>query len=245
MAGQANDTDDASVNFWPGYVDAISNLVLNLLFLVMILCLAIFVMSQLPQQPSTAHPGAPSSVPQETRSEEARPEWGVKLSTGGKTEVVQKRAEIEVRPSPQGQLPGAVEIKSQTVSDQGVYLELHYLADALELTEAAQQALREQLQPLLKQGFSQWDVVVVTDTAFASMRRSALLRILRVREALQAPELSGLRSQTRIESGGTPATSAVVRLYGRRPEAAQNPGQLPGQTPSTSTSPSSGVSKPQ
>lgn len=226
MAVQASETDDASGIFWPGYVDAISNLVLNLLFLVMILCLAIFVLSQSTQRQSAARAGSQSAVPNETLYEEARPDQGSKLSSGGKTDVVQKRAEVEVRPSPDGKLPGAVQIKGQAMSDQGVYLEVHYLDDALDLTEAAQKALREQMSPLLKAGFSQWELVVVTDTAFASMRRSALLRILRVRETLNTPELPGLKSNTRIDSGGTPATTAVVKLFGRRPsEAASPPGQ--------------------
>ena len=229
MAGQANDFDDAGGIFWPGYVDAISNLVLNLLFLVMILCLAIFVLSQNTRSPSAAR----SSVPHETRLEEARPDLGTKLSIGGKTDVVQKRAEIEVRPSPVGQHPGAVQIKSPTVSDQGVYLEVQFLEDALEMSPASQQALRQQLQPLLAQGYGQWELVVITDTAFASMRRSALLRLLRVREVLSATELAGIKSNTRIESGGTATTSPVVRLYGRRvPQAPQaTPSQMQGSPP--------------
>jgi hypothetical protein len=231
MAGQSNDSDDASGIFWPGYVDAISNLVLNLLFLVMILCLAIFVMSQSTKTPS----GAQSSVPREIRHEEARPDLGTRLSSGGKTDVVQKRAEIEVRPSPEGKQAGAVQIKSPTISDQGVYLEVRYLDEALELTETSQQALRQQLQPLLQQGFTQWELVVVTDTAFATMRRSALLRLLRVREALNAPELQGIKSNTRIDSGGTPVTTTVVRLYGRRAEPSA---QLPTQPVTAPSAPS-------
>jgi hypothetical protein len=119
------------------------------------------------------------------------------------------------------------------VSDQGVYLEVHYLDDALELTSASQQALRQQLQPLLQQGYGQWELVVVTDTAFASMRRSALLRLLRVRDALHAPELLGLKSNTRIDSGGTPATTAVVRLYGRRVPVADQAPTAPTVAPTT------------
>lgn len=223
MAGHPNDSDDNSAIFWPGYVDAVSNLVLNLLFLVMILCLAIFVLSQ-----QTSHSSAPqSSVPQETRLEEARPDLGTKLSSGGKTDVVQKRAEIEVRPSPVGQKPGAVQIKSPTVSDQGVYVEVQFLDDALELLPESQQALRQLLQTLLQQGYGQWELVVVTDTAFASMRRSALLRLLRVRDALNTPELAGIKSNTRIESGGAPATTAVVRMYGRPAPAADEASAAP------------------
>lgn len=216
MAQAPSEGDDANAMFWPGYVDAISNLVLNLLFLVMILCLAIFVLSQSSQRQSAARAGAPSQTSQDTRLEEARPQQSTQLSTGGKTEVVQKRADIEVRPSPQGQLSGAVQVKGQTVSDQGVYLEVHYLDDALDLTPVAQQELRNQIDPLLKAGFSEWDLVVNTDTAYASMRRSALLRLLRVRETLQSPDLPGLRSNSRIESGGSSTSTAVVRLYGRR-----------------------------
>lgn len=37
-----NDQDDAGI-FWPGYVDAVSNLVLNLLFVVTILTIAVFI----------------------------------------------------------------------------------------------------------------------------------------------------------------------------------------------------------
>jgi hypothetical protein len=216
MAQSTPDADDTSGLFWPGYVDAISNLVLNLLFLVMILCLAIFVMSQNNQRQLQTVSGAASTVPLPTREEEALPPQATRLSTGGKTDVVQKRAEIEVRPSPQGAVTGAAHIKGKAISDQGVYLEVHYLEDGLELTVAAQQELREHLLPLLRAGFSEWDLVLTTDTAYASMRRSALLRILRVREALQSPDLPGLTSTSRIESGGNLSSSTVVRLYGRR-----------------------------
>ena len=238
MSTHTHDMDDTSQIFWPGYVDAISNLVLNLLFLVMILCLTVFVMSQNTQRVVIPRAGAASMVPHETQYEEARPDLGAKLSTGGKTDQVQKRAEIEARPSPVGKVAGAVRIQSQTLSDQGVYLEVHYLEDALDLSEASQRALRERMLPLLREGYTQWELVVVTDTAFASMRRSALLRILRVREALNVAELPGLKSNTRIDSGGTTASAAVVRLYGRRPGTtpATSPMQGPPQTPAqTST----------
>jgi hypothetical protein len=188
------------------------------------LCLAIFVMSQNTQQKTPTRSGALSAVPHETRYEEVQPHQGSKLSSGGKTDQVQKRAEIETRPSPMAQAAGAIRIQSQSLSEQGVYLEVHYLEDALDLSESAQRELRDRLQPFLKEGFSQWELVVVTDTAFASMRRSALLRILRVREAIQTTSLPGLKSNTRIESGGSTASSAVVRLYGRRPgEMTQTP----------------------
>ena len=219
---QTSDTDDNAAIFWPGYVDAISNLVLNLLFLVMILCLAVFVMSQNTQRSTRA--GSTSSVPKEAQYEESQPDRGTRLSSGGKTETVQKKAEIEVRPSPQGDKLGAVRIQSQTISEQGAYLEVHYLEDALDLSPAAAQSVRDRLLPLLRDGYSQWELVVVTDTAYAAMRRGALLRLLRLREALQHIELPGLKTNTRIESGGTTSSTVVVRLYGRRAtDTSQNP----------------------
>lgn len=218
MAGHANDTDDNSAIFWPGYVDAISNLVLNLLFLVMILCLAIFVQSQQSTQQHKLVPeGAASTLPNQTRLEEALPNKGSNLSNGGKTDTVQKRAEVEVRPSPEGKRPGAVRVQGQAVSEQGVYLEVHFLEDALELSDASRNALLEHLRPLYQQGYTQWELVVVTETAYASMRRSALMRILRVRELLSQSGVEGLSSKTRIDSGGDTSTTAVVRLYARRP----------------------------
>jgi hypothetical protein len=217
MAHTNAESDDASAMFWPGYVDAISNLVLNLLFLVMILCLAIFVLSQSTHHTSQARQGAQSPVRHETRHVEAQPQQDSQLGSGGTTAVVQKRAEIEVRPSPQSKLAGAVHIKGYRVSDQGVYLEVHYLEDALDLTPATQLELREHLVPLIKAGFSEWDLVVSTDTAYASLRRHALLRVLRVREAMQSLDMPELKSNTRMESGGSVASTTVVRLYGRRP----------------------------
>ncbi|MFZ9665941.1 MAG: hypothetical protein ACO3AU_09835, partial [Limnohabitans sp.] len=62
---------------------------------------------------------------------------------------------------------------------------------------------------------------------------SALLRLLRVRDALHAPELLGLKSNTRIDSGGTPATTAVVRLYGRRVPVADQAPTAPTVAPTT------------
>lgn len=218
---QHGDNDDNAQNFWPGYVDAISNLVLNLLFLVMILCLAVFVMSQAVNQKSKE--GAVSDVLKETQMQEAMPDRGTRLSSGGKTDQVQKQALIEVKPSPQGQAPGAVRIQSPTVSEQSVYLEVRFLEDALELSEASQQALRQQLQPFMREGFNQWELVVVTDTAFAATRRSALLRLLRVREALNKVVPDTVQSNTRIESGGSTEAATVVRLLGRRASAAQQP----------------------
>lgn len=218
---QHGETDDNAQIFWPGYVDAISNLVLNLLFLVMILCLAVFVMSQTVNQKSKE--GAVADVLHETQRQEALPERGTRLSTGGKTDQVQKQALIDVKPSPQGQATGAVRIQSPTVSEQGVFLEVRFLEDALELSEASQQALRQQLQPFVREGFTQWELVVVTDTAFASARRSALLRLLRVREALGKVAPDTVQSNTRIESGGSTEAATVVRLLGRRASATPQP----------------------
>lgn len=42
MATGSSDNDDGSELFWPGYVDATTNLILNLLFLVTILIVAVF-----------------------------------------------------------------------------------------------------------------------------------------------------------------------------------------------------------
>jgi hypothetical protein len=215
---QHGETDDNAQIFWPGYVDAISNLVLNLLFLVMILCLAVFVMSQTVNKKSKE--GAVTDVPQETLRQEALPEQSTRLSSGGKNDQVQKQALIDVKPSPQGQAPGAVRIQSPIVSEQGVLLEMRFLEDALELSEASQQALRQQVMPFVREGFTQWELVVVTDTAFAATRRSALLRLLRVREALNQVAPDTLQSNTRIESGGSTEAAAVVRLLGRRASAA-------------------------
>ena len=41
MAGASSDNDDGSEIFWPGYVDATTNLILNLLFLLTILIVAV------------------------------------------------------------------------------------------------------------------------------------------------------------------------------------------------------------
>jgi hypothetical protein len=216
---QHADSDDNAQIFWPGYVDAISNLVLNLLFLVMILCLAVFVMSQTVNKKTLE--GSTTPVPNETRLEEAIPDRGTRLSSGGKTDQVQKQALIEVKPSPLGTTPGAVRIQSPTVSEQGVFLEVRFLDDALDLSDASQRRLREQLEPFLREGVTQWELVVVTDTAFAATRRSALLRLLRVREALTQMAPAAAQSNTRIESGGSTEAAAVVRLLGRRPATSQ------------------------
>ena len=42
MAGGSSDNNDGSEIFWPGYVDATTNLILNLLFLLTILIVAVF-----------------------------------------------------------------------------------------------------------------------------------------------------------------------------------------------------------
>lgn len=211
---QHGETDDTAQIFWPGYVDAISNLVLNLLFLVMILCLAVFVMSQTANQKSKD--GAVSEVLKEKQHEEALPELGNRMSSGGKTDQVQKQALIEVKPSPQGTVPGAVRVQGAVLSEQGAFLEVRFLDDALDFPEAAQQALRQQLQPFFQEGFTQWELVVTTDTAFASARRSAMLRVLRVRDAFEKVAPQGALSNTRIDSGASVEAANVVRLIGRR-----------------------------
>lgn len=60
-----NDQDDAGI-FWPGYVDAVSNLVLNLLFVVTILTIAVFIfaMELGRRHVSTETPVAPPSEEQ-------------------------------------------------------------------------------------------------------------------------------------------------------------------------------------
>ena len=40
MAG-ASDSDDASELFWPGYVDAVTNLAINLLFVIAIMAIVV------------------------------------------------------------------------------------------------------------------------------------------------------------------------------------------------------------
>eukprot|EP01034_Spumella_vulgaris_P031914 gene31914-39429_t len=63
MAG-SSESNDASDIFWPGYVDAISNLAINLLFVIAVMCIVIlsFVLEE-----TTKGTPRPGTIPQDVQ----------------------------------------------------------------------------------------------------------------------------------------------------------------------------------
>jgi hypothetical protein len=176
--------------FWPGYVDALTNVVLNLLFLISILAAGVFSLG-LESGRKVTQPYFPElkAVP------------AAKLLQAAPADLVKKIQVSVVKTASPDQ--SRVHLNGVRRVDGRQEASLGFGAEASQISETDKREILPKLQHLLDQ--SKGDIVVWTaaDTKDPVQRRAAYLRIMAVRDLLVNSGLSTDRITTRLLAGGS------------------------------------------
>ena len=181
----------AEASFWPGYVDALTNVVLNLLFLISILAAGVFslgmesahqVERQVLSTPESAEPKLPLVITPDDLVTRIRI---LDVSEPASTE----NARVDLRGS--RNIAGRREIT------------LSFGVEAVRIGEIDRQNLLPQLGSLMGQNTTGILVWAATDLKDPIQRRATYLRIMAARDLLIASGQPSERIETRLLSGGS------------------------------------------
>ncbi|MBI5430675.1 MAG: hypothetical protein HY938_09510 [Nitrosomonadales bacterium] len=135
-------------NFWPGFVDALSNLVLTLVFVMVIFVLALFYLSSKVAQSKIEAlcPATKSELEQVQKDlEETRKALQAALSQAGQ---IKERVEVSEKKTPVLKK----EKISATATTAGSSITIRFPAGVVELDDEAKQALDKAIAPMLASG---------------------------------------------------------------------------------------------
>lgn len=207
----------AKNDYWPGFVDALTNVVIAMVFVIVVLAIALSFSAQLLAQRLAA-----KIAEQENQLGKAR------------AALQGRPADVEKPAAPRA--PGAMAVDAQVATRTRIavagneaaasaaaavvkpaerYLQLDFAAGALTLDPAAAEALTQALAPvqqrLAEQPGARVSVVALgPDLHLSENQRSAFIRAMAVRNHLLSQGIAGDRIATRIDTQSRTATPAVA-----------------------------------
>lgn len=226
MSERHSDNDGSDI-FWPGYVDAVTNLVLNLLFLLTIMTVAVFMfalelgrssqggagktpvvapgqnakkdVSTLPVDPVAENIALKREI-QRLNIQLAR-QMPQKVQSSG---VVEKTIEVTSRvSSPQNRID-----KTLTVSDTDIII--RFMDEAVAFTPAEHNRLREALKPIAAQGKT--SVTVEVPAGFSEAKRMGFYRAMAVRNLLIEMKMPKDSIDVSVREVKNNANASLVRV---------------------------------
>ena len=223
---------DGSDVFWPGYVDAVTNLVLNLLFLLTIMTVAVFIfaMELGKNQKSDQTAPLPTENAQATAIDAPVPDKLEELDSLRKQiEVLKKEVKVanDAR-NAQNDARNAQKVVSAsvTVAKPTPSLELatpisgggivvQYLDEAISLTAAETEKLRSALAPVVGSGGARVEVVV--PKGFSEAKRLGFYRTMAIRNLLIEMKLPATQIEVTVKEGPSNSNASVVSVTPRKP----------------------------
>ncbi len=220
MGSESNDGSDI---FWPGYVDATTNLILNLLFLLTILIVAVFMFAlELGRAVGPQDANADATAVVETVLDEStlvQENIALKseiqrlkmllagnntqsIPTGGQIQTVEGTASV---PHPQ------TGIEQTLASDFEVMV--RFKDEAVSFTLAERERLLEKLKPVAASGSIL--VYVEVPVGFSEAKRMGFYRALAVRNLLIQLNVPTDSIDVSVVEGTTDANASVVRVRSR------------------------------
>ena len=225
MATERHSDSDGSDVFWPGYVDAVTNLVLNLLFLLTIMTVAVF-MFALELGRSSAGKSAAVPTKQDTKAVSKAASDPVKENIALKREIQRLNLLLAQKVS-QKELSGVVEKnidvtsnvpkplnrldKTRAASDTDIVV--RFTDEAVSFTAAEHDRLRELLKPIVANGKT--SILVEVPTGFSEAKRMGFYRAMAVRNLLIEMKMPKERIDVSVVEGKSSANAAHVRVRSR------------------------------
>ena len=217
-----NDNNDGSDTFWPGYVDAVTNLVLNLLFLLTIMTVAVFMFALELGRSSKGGPAEPSK--KEAKVVNKATADPVKENIALKLEIQRLKMKLaqagKVQP---GVLEKTVDAKSNVpkplnrvakisgASDTDVLV--RFTDEAVAFTPAERDRLRETLKPIVASGKT--SIYVEVPAGFSEAKRMGFYRAMAVRNLLIEMKMPKDLIDVSVVEGKNKANASLVRVRSR------------------------------
>lgn len=209
MAIDSSSEDGADI-FWPGYVDAVTNLVLNLLFMLTIMIVAVFMFAlelSRYKDPPAPEPPLPAAQPAPDPQEQI-------LALQKEVEALQQQVlQKNALTTPQKVVNAATQqpLPQRGLADvapAGGGLVVNFARDAVLLSAAEADTLKTALAPLGSSARVRVEVQV--PTGFSEARRIGFYRVMAVRNQLIAAGMAPERIEVRIRDGAASADNARV-----------------------------------
>lgn len=219
MAATESNNDEGSDIFWPGYVDAVTNLVLNLLFILTIMIVAVLMfamaLSRRHEAEVEALKASPKQVPsqlmQENEMKIAALEMQIKqlkaAALVSNSQHTPQKIAIAKTPLPQP------DKGLDRLLEHGGGIVVHFVADAVTINASEIEQIEALLKPIAAHGRA--TIVVEVPTGFSEAKRLGFYRVMAVRNLLIQLGAPAEKLETRVkESGAAADNSKVIVLDG-------------------------------
>ena len=220
---------DGSDIFWPGYVDAVTNLVLNLLFMLTIMIIAVFMFAL---ELSRHKDNKPTPVVQTPIVDAAKPVpkkdvvVDVLKSKDGEIQALRKELEgLKNQALVQNELRGAQKVVTaktaipqadkelEKLSATGGGVVVSFVQDAVTLSASEAQTLRKSLSSVAASGSAR--IVVVVPAGFSEAKRLGFYRAMSVRNQLIEMNVPADKIEVSIREGKSGADNTKVLVSPR------------------------------
>jgi len=231
MSMRHSDSDGSDI-FWPGYVDAVTNLVLNLLFLLTIMTVAVFMFALELGRASKGGAGTPpvASSKQKGKALSTAATDPVKENIALKREIQRLNMQLAqlsqtVRPVPALQTGDPVKTvdvtsrapKPVTGLDKTLATDFEIMVrftdDAVSFSPAERERLRESLKTVAAGEKAR--IYVDVPTGFTEAKRMGFYRAMAVRNLLIEMKMPKDRIDVSVREGKSSANSSIVRVRTR------------------------------
>lgn len=213
------DHSDGSDTFWPGYVDAVTNLVLNLLFLLTIMTVAVFMFALELGRASLGGAGktpVTATKPDTQKDKKAEPEPNVDEL---KKQIAALQHELRVQQVKTAQNGKVIPATSafpkpakglDTTFSSDAELVVRFTDEAVTLTPTELSQLREALKPIVARGKARLQVDV--PKGFSEAKRMGFYRAMAVRNLLLEMKMPKDRIELAVREGKASANASLVRI---------------------------------
>ena len=223
MSSRHSDEDGSDI-FWPGYVDAVSNLVLNLLFLLTIMTVAVFMFAL--ELGLSSRAKSDSSTSASTKKD-------VKALSKATIDPVRENIELKLEIQrlnrklaeqiPQSVQPGAlvktVDVTSTVPTPQNGLdkalasdseITVRFTEEAVAFTQAEHDSLIESLKPIVATGKA--SIYIAVPTGFSEAKRMGFYRAMAVRNLLIEMKMPKDRINVSVVEVKNKANASIVRV---------------------------------
>lgn len=229
MSMRHTDSDGSDI-FWPGYVDAVTNLVLNLLFLLTIMTVAVFMFAL---ELGRASQGGQGKKPVASTKKDS--EVVSKATTDPVKENIELKREIQrlnmmlaqrgsqhMQPVQSGGSVKTVDVTSnvskplngldKTLTGDSETI-VRFTDEAVAFTPAERDRLRETLKPILASGKA--SIYVEVPAGFSEAKRMGFYRAMAVRNLLLEMKMPKDNINVSVREGKKNANASLIRVRSR------------------------------